>query len=67
MRVESIKEVDIVADLLKSEGIDASTPKLFPEYAPDYYATFFTDPDGIELEITNYRSERKERYNNWQE
>jgi len=39
--------------------------KLYKEYAPDYYAVFLKDPDGIELEITNYRNERKKRYENW--
>jgi catechol 2,3-dioxygenase-like lactoylglutathione lyase family enzyme len=28
--------------------IDA--PREYPEYAPGYYAVFFTDPDGIKLE-----------------
>ena len=36
--------------------------RLYPEYAPDYYATFFSDPDGIRLEITNYRQERRKRF-----
>jgi glyoxylase I family protein len=26
-------------------------PRLFPEYRPDYYATFFLDPDGFRLEV----------------
>lgn len=30
---------------------------LYPEYAPDYYAIFFSDPDGIRLELTNFRQE----------
>jgi hypothetical protein len=25
----------------------------------------FTDPDGIRLEVTNYRQERRERHDNW--
>ena len=32
-------------------GIDASLPRLYPEYAADYYATFFPDPDGMRLEV----------------
>ncbi|KAG0093241.1 hypothetical protein BGZ92_006734 [Podila epicladia] len=27
-------------------------PALYPEYGPHYYAVFFTDPDGIKLELT---------------
>jgi glyoxylase I family protein len=38
---------------------------LHPDYAPDYMATFFTDPDGIRLEITNYRQERRDRHDAW--
>jgi len=26
-------------------------PKIFSQYNPDYYATFFNDPDGIKLEV----------------
>ena len=39
----------------------------YPQYAPDYGATFFRDPDGIELEVTNYRQERRERHDHWEE
>ncbi len=65
-RVDSASEVSTVATKLRSIGIKASEGKLYPEYAPDYWATFFTDPDGIRLEITNYRLERRERHDNWQ-
>lgn len=64
-RVDSIDEVVSIAEKLSEAGIEASQAKLYPEYAPDYWATYFTDPDGIRLEITNYRLERQERYNNW--
>lgn len=26
-------------------------PRLYPHYAPDYYAVFFTDPDDLKLEV----------------
>jgi len=39
--------------------------RLYPEYAPDYWATFFTDPDGLRLEVTNYRQERRSRHDQW--
>lgn len=64
-RVASPDEVAAVAIRLCSTGIEASEAKLYPEYAPDYWATFFTDPDGIRLEVTNYRLERRERHDNW--
>jgi hypothetical protein len=50
---------------LLAVGIKATEAKLYTEYAPDYWATFFTDPDGIRLEITNYRQERRDRYTDW--
>lgn len=65
LRVESIAEVSAVADKLRSLGVEASEAKNFPEYAPDYWATFFSDPDGIRLEVTNYREERRERHDHW--
>ncbi len=66
LRVDSIAEVHAVAEQLRNAGIDATEAKLHPEYAPDYAATYFTDPDGIRLEVTNYRQERRERHGNWQ-
>lgn len=65
LRVESIDDVAAAAKTLRSLGIVASEAKNYPEYAPDYWATFFTDPDGIRLEVTNYRRERRERHDNW--
>lgn len=65
LRVESIADVVAVANQLRALGIEASEAKLCPEYAPDYWATFFTDPDGIRLEVTNYRQERRERHAKW--
>ena len=65
LRVESIADVVAVANQLRALGVEASEAKLYPEYAPDYWATFFTDPDGIRLEVTNYRQERRGRNDNW--
>lgn len=66
MRVENKADVIEVAKMLKQNGIEVSEPKLYPEYAPDYFALFLSDPDGIHLEITNYRQERRERNENWE-
>jgi glyoxylase I family protein len=65
LRVEGKDEVEDAAAKLRAAGIDASDPKLFPEYAADYYATFFSDPDGLRLEVTNYRDERRHRHDEW--
>jgi glyoxylase I family protein len=66
-RVSSIADVQSIASDLRAAGIDATEPTLYPDYAPDYWATFFTDPDGIRLEVTNYRQERRERHDRWGE
>ncbi len=65
-RVESIAEVQEVSRQLLGVGINASEATPFPEYAPDYWATFFADPDGVELEVTNYRQERRDRNEHWE-
>ncbi len=65
LRVATPADVATVATQLHSVGIVASDAKLYPVYAPDYWATYFTDPDGIRLEVTNYRQERRERHDHW--
>lgn len=65
LRVESVADVLAVANQLRAAGVEASEAKLYSEYAPDYWATFFTDPDGVRLEVTNYRQERRDRHDNW--
>lgn len=67
LRVDSIEDVVAAARDLRTAGVEATEPKVFPDYAPDYWATFFNDPDGIRLEITNYRQERRERHDGWDE
>jgi catechol 2,3-dioxygenase-like lactoylglutathione lyase family enzyme len=67
LRVESEPEVDRVASALRAKGVEASEPRYYPEYAPDYYATFFDDPDGVRLEVTNFRANRKARMFHWDE
>jgi len=64
-RVEDAAAVDEAAGKLRAAGINASLPRLYSEYAPDYHATFFSDPDGLRLEVTNYRAERRQRHDEW--
>ena len=66
-RLENCAAVDTVAKRFADLGISCSAPQLYPEYAYDYYATFFSDPDGIRLEITNFREERRKRFEHWDE
>jgi glyoxylase I family protein len=65
LRVESSADVHAAARELQAAGIATSEAQHYPDYAPDYVATFFTDPDGLRLEITNYRQERRERHDHW--
>jgi glyoxylase I family protein len=64
-RVDTVADVTEAAQALQAAGIAATDAQLYPDYAPDYWATFFTDPDGIRLEITNYRLERRQRHDEW--
>ena len=64
-RVVDEAAVDRAADALRRIGVKASPPRAYPEYAPDYYATFFTDPDGVRLEVTNFRLDRRRRMYDW--
>jgi glyoxylase I family protein len=65
-RVDTADDVSAVAKELAAAGIAATQPRLYPQYAPDYFATFVDDPDGVRLEITNYRAERRERHDHWE-
>jgi glyoxylase I family protein len=64
-RVETTEEVDLVVEELGKLGIAATAARYYPEYAPDYYATFFTDPDGIRLEIVAMRKLRQLVKEHW--
>ena len=66
LRVDSAGDVAAAAADLRAAGIVVSEPRLYPEYAPDYVAIFLEDPDGIRLEVTNYRQERRERHDRWE-
>jgi glyoxylase I family protein len=65
LRVESEQDVRAAARRLEENGISVSEPRHYPEYAPDYFAVYFSDPDGIRLEITNFRHERRQRLEHW--
>jgi catechol 2,3-dioxygenase-like lactoylglutathione lyase family enzyme len=67
MRVSDKAAVDAAAEALKAAGVAIEGPKPWPEYAPDYYALFFSDPDGIRLEIVNYFERRKTLHTRWDE
>jgi catechol 2,3-dioxygenase-like lactoylglutathione lyase family enzyme len=54
-RVDSRAEVDAVAKEVEANGgkiIDA--PQEYPQYTPGYYSVFFSDSDGLKLEVVTY-------------
>ena len=65
LRVDAVEDVHTVARDLQACGIAATDARFYPEYAHDYCATFFTDPDGVRLEVTNWRLERRQRAAHW--
>lgn len=58
-RVNDKEAVDHAASELRAVGVETTAPRYYPEYAPDYYATFSEDPDGIRLEVMNFRVMRR--------
>jgi glyoxylase I family protein len=65
-RVVDEAAVDRAAGELQEAGVEASEPRYYPEYGPDYYATFFTDPDGVRLEVMNFREIRPKIMYDWE-
>jgi glyoxylase I family protein len=59
--------VDEAHRRLCSAGIAADEPRLYPEYRPDYYATFFSDPDGIRIEVVCDTAGRRLVRERWDE
>lgn len=65
-RVVDEAAVDRAAKELQDAGIEATEPRYYPEYTADYYATFFEDPDGVRLEVTNFREIRRKLMYDWE-
>ena len=65
-RVVDEAAVDRAARELRALGVEATEPRYYPEYAPDYYATFFEDPDGLRLEVMNFREIRRKIMYDWE-
>jgi len=59
LRAANNAAVDQIARKLRALKIAIEGPRLWPEYAPDYYALFFEDPDGIRFEVMNHRKGKK--------
>ena len=52
---------------LRELGVDATAPQHYSQYNPDYYSTFFTDPDGIRLELVCRTPYRDALVTHWDE
>ena len=65
-RVVDEEAVDRAASELVEAGVEATKPRYYPEYGPDYYATFFEDPDGVRLEVMNFRELRRKIMYDWE-
>lgn len=65
LRVDSPDDVAAAAADIRKAGVAVTDVAHYPRYAPDYFACFVDDPDGLRLEITNYRLERRQRHEQW--
>ncbi len=53
-RASSRADVDGLSQVLRDLGAEVLDPPAeYPQYAPGYYALFFTDPDGLKLEFVH--------------
>lgn len=66
-QVRDAAAVDEAHRRLVALGVDATPPQLYPEYRPDYYATFFRDPDGVRLEVVGDSAGRRLLRERWDE
>ena len=67
LQLETREAVDEAVTALRTLGVAATDAALYPEYDPDYYATFFEDPDGIRLELVARTSYRDAVVEHWDE
>jgi len=53
-RAESREQIDELARGISSHGGRILDPPREYDYRPGYYSVFFTDPDGLKLEVVHY-------------
>ena len=57
--VDSNTDVDSAhAAAVAAGALILHAPRNFPQYRPNYYATFFLDPDGLRIEVATARDAR---------
>lgn len=59
-RADGKAEVDALYEKIREipQTVVVHAPRYYPEYAADYYAVFFKDPEGIEYEIVSLDREK---------
>jgi catechol 2,3-dioxygenase-like lactoylglutathione lyase family enzyme len=67
LQLRDAAAVDAACALLRALGVRVTAPRLYPEYNPDYYASFLEDPDGIRLELVARKARRDEIVAGWKE
>ncbi|HUD50940.1 VOC family protein [Parvibaculum sp.] len=67
LTVATPADVDRFAAAMRTKGLATSAPALHREYADDYYATFFEDPDGLRHEVMARRAGRDLIVRRWEE
>lgn len=59
LAVETRADVDAAHAAAVAAGATVlHAPRVFDQYHPDYYATFFLDPDGFRIEVASARDAR---------
>ena len=59
LTVETTADVDAVHSAAVAAGAEVlHAPRSWPQYHPEYYATFFLDPDGFRIEVASARDAR---------
>jgi glyoxylase I family protein len=64
-QLRSEADVDEAHAALAAIGVTSTAPRRYPEYNDAYYATFFTDPDGLRLELICRTPQRDEIAERW--
>lgn len=67
LQLPSRESVDEAVEALRKLAVDATDARLYAEYDPDYYATFFEDPDGMRFELVARRPYRDALVEHWHE
>ena len=59
LAVDSREDVDAAHAAAVAAGAEVlHAPREWPQYHPDFYATFFLDPDGFRIEVASARDAR---------